>query len=205
MRNLLLIGFVLLLAVPAFAVVTVTYGWEDGGTVLGMSPANGLACTNVAAPDPVYAGLHSLKCNELATGTKQAYVAWIRGLVDGSQVHVELYAYDTTVGVNPSGRIWAHYNDSPTNVMQSNGSASGPNFYSGGTGWTNDVATNYTWTMAGGHTGIVIEFRCYGAIGDNVWADEMTITAPDGATIVVPEPQSPVENGTWSSIKALYR
>ncbi len=40
MRNLLLIGLALLLAVPAFAVQYVCYSWEDGGTVIATYGAN---------------------------------------------------------------------------------------------------------------------------------------------------------------------
>ena len=205
MRNLLIVAIALALATPALA-LTVTYGWEDGGSVLAVYPAGNMIATNVGAPDPVYAGLRSCKLEDAhPSGTPQAYVAWIKGLVDGNQVHCDFWIYDTTPTGEPSGRIWAHYNDDPNDVMGYATSASGPNLYPAGTGWTNDGATNYTWTMSGGHTGLVIEVRTYTNPGAIVWIDEMTVTAPDGATIVLPAPVSAVESATWTGIKALYR
>jgi hypothetical protein len=211
MRNLLLIGFVLLLAVPAFA-LTVSYGWEDGGTVLAYYPTGGMVCTNVQAPDPVFSGTSSLKCQDaLASGTPQAYVAWVKGLVTGDVVYASFWAYDITPAGAPSCRIWCHYNDSPTDIMTYSGAGVGVgNVYPAGTGWTKDIATDYaiavpTGVPAGTHTGIVFEVRTYTNPGDIVWIDEMTIVAPDYATIIVPQGQSPVESATWTSIKALYR
>ena len=91
---------VLVVSVPALA-TTVTYGWEDGGTILGQY--GDLTATNVMAPDPVYAGEHSLHVlDEAASGTPQAFVAWITGLTDGDVVDVCFWRYGTTPGSSPS-------------------------------------------------------------------------------------------------------
>ncbi len=181
------VGIVALLAAPAYAVQVVEYGWEDGGTILGSY--SDIDAYNVGAPDPVYAGERSLKLVDQAeSGTPQAYVAWITGLTDGDEVTGSFWRYDTTPGASPSGRIWGHWNDDPDDVMGYSGSASGQTDYGPGLGWDE---TSYTWTVADGHTGLIIEARTYSSPGDTVWIDDITISAPDGATIhVAPEPSS---------------
>ena len=54
-------------------------------------------------------------------------------------------------------------------------------------------------------TSLVVEVRTYSSSGDTVWVDAMTVTAPDGSTIVTPESGAPVEGASWAAIKALYR
>jgi hypothetical protein len=179
----LAILLVLGLALPAWASLIYDYGWEDGGTVLGVY--NLVTAANVVAPDPVHAGAHSLRLTKGDASTDQAYVAWIKGLTTGDQVTVSFWGYDTTSG-NPSLRIWAHYNDSPTDPMQFDTSASGSSTYTGSTGWTQ---LSYTWTMPAGHTGLMIEARAYGAINAQLWVDDIRVTAPDTATVrFAPEP-----------------
>jgi MYXO-CTERM domain-containing protein len=180
--------------VMAFAVVcsvsalatTMSYGWEDGGTIMGQFPANTLDAANVTDPDPVHGDSYSLKLTKLATGTLQAYVAWVRGLQDGDLVTGSFWVYDTTPTTNPSGRIWAHWNDDPNDVMGFNTSASGSTTYSGTDPWSQ---LSYSWTVSGGHTGLVIETRVYGAIADSIWVDDIDVTVPDHATVTfAPEP-----------------
>lgn len=205
MKNLLLLLALVALAVPA-AAMTYTYGWEDGtSTLLSVFPLpNGMLPYNVTSPEPVYAGTYSLKTvDNAASGTPNGYVCWIRGLMDGDAVAVSLARYDETPNVSPSGRIWAHYNDDPLNVDTYSGSASGNNDYGLGLGW--DIVS-WTWTMAGGHTGLVIEVRTYSNPGDTVWWDNLEVIVPDRTGIFVEFPGGyiPVEDNTISSIKALY-
>lgn len=195
-RTLLLVAALLMSATSAFA-LTVTYGWEDGNTILGKY--GDVLESNVTSP--VYAGSRSLQLVDMSSGdsisTPQAYVAWIKGLVDGDIVTASFWRYDTTPGTRPSSRIWAHWNDDPTDVMGYAGSASGNNDYGPGQGWDN---TSWSWTVSGGHTGLVVEVRTYSEDGDTVWVDDLSVTAPDrlgvsittpGGTVnAIPEPAS---------------
>ncbi len=191
---------ILLLAVSqiAFADITETYGWEGTETILGMYPADGLTAT--IDTDPVHTGSQSLCLERVADETSKAYVAWIVGLNEGDVVTGSFFRYDITPGDPPSCRIWGHWNDDPGDINVYSGSASGQNDYGPGTGW--DEAT-YTWTVEAGHTGLVIEARVYSNPGDIVWIDDMTVIAPDGATIHTPGNVA-LENNTWADIKAAF-
>ncbi len=63
----------------------------------------------------------------------------------------------------------------------------------------------------GAHGGLVIQARLYSdpATSDpdrtDYWIDDITVTAPPYATIHFPEPASPVEESSWTNIKALFR
>jgi hypothetical protein len=206
-KKLLLIAVAVCFVASASYAYEMSYGWEDCGTVLGMYPeGTGVIPTNVTAPDPVYAGLRSLKVEDNhPSGTPQAYVAYIYGLVDGDSVYVEFARYDDTPGVAPSCRIWAHWNDSyPPDINAYSGSAGGNSDYGPGLGW--DIASWY-WIVADGHTGIVIECRTYSNPGDIVYLDDLYVYAPSriGVCIHVPEAgPSATENSTWGGIKRLY-
>jgi hypothetical protein len=169
-----------------------TYGWEDGvGTVLQLYGTGDppMIATNVGAPDPIHTGERSLRLEDNSpTGTPQAYIAWIMGLTDGDMVTGSFWRYDTTPGVSPSVRIWAHWNDDPFDINGYNGSAGGNEDYGPSEGWDQ---TSWDWTVVDGHTGLVIEARTYSNPGDTVWLDDLEVIAPEGATIIlVPEPAS---------------
>jgi hypothetical protein len=187
MRNILTITAIVGLCFMVSANAdTYQYGWEDGGTVLGMSPAASIVATNVTTT--VHGGEHSLQLVRTSTATPQAYVAWIRGLQDGDVIDASFWRYDVTPAVSPSCRIWGHWNDNPNDVMGTNGSAGGTDDYGPGTGW--DMTTK-TWTVTGGHTGLIIEVRVYGTeVGANtVWVDDLTVTVPSHATVTTPTPE----------------
>ena len=81
---------------PASAVsasaITCIYDWEDCGTVLGTYPVDppGIIATNVT--DPVYEGFRALKLEDAyASGTPQAYVAWITGCLDGDIIEASFW------------------------------------------------------------------------------------------------------------------
>lgn len=161
---------------------TVSCGWEnEQSTILGSRDA--IIATNVADPDPVHGGLRSLKLVDYTgTATPQAYVAWITGLQAGDVVAAAFWVHDTTGG-QPSARIWGHYNNT-TNIDTYSGSAYGNYTYSSGIGWEQ---LDHEWTISPDKTGLVVEVRTYSNYGDTVWIDDMTITAPDHATIRTPE------------------
>lgn len=214
MKKLFLVFAAVCFVAPAAWALTGTYGWEDCGTALGYYPATGITGTNVLTY--AYAGTHSLELTRTSSATSQAYVAWIKNLTVGDVVTGLVYIYDTTLGTNPSGRIWAHYGNS-TDVTSYTSSASGPADYSGpatgspGWGPVPNSGTAYTWTFSDATAdAMIIEIRNYGTVAgaNTIWVDELTITAPDraGVEIVFPYPgPSAVEETTWGGIKALYR
>lgn len=198
MKKVLMLSMIFAFVPIASAVQTVNFGWEGTETLLGMYPEEGV--TAQIATDPVHGGSQSLYLERVSESTPQAFVAWIIGLSDGDEVTGSFWRYDITPGVAPSCRIWAHWNDDPGDINVYSGSASGNGDYGTGEGWDE---TSYTWTVAEGHTGLVIEARVYSNPGDIVWVDDMTIIAPDGATIYVPGTVS-LESGTWADIKAAF-
>ncbi len=194
----------LLLALPltALASQTIGYDWDGTSDTVLYVYGNGIA---TIASDFVHSGTQSLNFEEdPLSGTPQACVAWIRDLVDGDEVTASIWVYDSTpVGDNPKGRIWAHWNDhvDPDSVENYNGSASGNGDYSI-EGWSQ---LEYTWTVADGHTGLVIEARIYsGADANILWFDDLSITAPDGASFVLPSTETSLQRNTWGSIKSSF-
>ena len=175
-----------------------SYGWEDGtGTALGKYEGTaGLAMIN--SDEQAQEGTRSLKLVEdPLSGTPQAYIWWVTGLSSGDVVTASFYCYDTVPGGNPSGRIWAHFTGSSTDVNDYTGSAGGSDTYSAGTGWNS--LTN-TWIFNdnnGANTGLVVEARIYSSASPanvlyydttyiTVSRDTAVIHRADGAT--VPEP-----------------
>jgi hypothetical protein len=204
MKALLVIAILLVLA-PFASADSVTCGWEGGVPVLGLYGTGEppIFATFSAPPDPCHGGLHSLRLEDNSpTGTPQAYVAWITGLADGDVVEATVWRYDTTPDASPSCRIWAHWNDDPLEVNGYNGSAGGNDDYGLGEGWD---LVGWSWSVVDGHTGLVIEIRTYSEPGDVVWVDDMTVMAPEHASILIPEAVSSVEDQSWSGIKAFYR
>ncbi len=198
MKDVLLVLMLVVLAPLAFADNTVTYGWEGTQTVMGNY--GDIICT--IDTDPIHGGSQSLKLvDDAASGTPQAYVGWVVGLSDGDQVTASFWRYDVTPAAAPSCRIWGGWNDDPADIYNYGGSASGQSDYGPGTGW--DQA-EFTWTVEGGHTGIVIQVRTYSSAGDTVWIDDITITAPDGAEIRTPDYTMVLVPHTWASIKATF-
>jgi hypothetical protein len=177
----MVIAVVLVAASPALAQQTQSFGWEDGTTtVVSTYPdPDSILSTNVGAPDPVQSGSRSLRLEDnAASGTPQVYIAWIAGLTDGDEVTASFWRYDDTPGAAPSCRIWGHWNDDPGDITGYDGSAGGNDDYGPGTGWDQ---TSHTWTVADGHTGLVIEVRTYSSDGDTVWIDDLEVTIPDTA------------------------
>ncbi len=201
--RLALCALIIMAAVPVMA-TTVLYGWENGETILGMYPDGEIIATNVTSPDPVYAGMRSLRLEDASpSSTPQAYVAWICGLTDGDIVNASFYCYDDTPDVEPSGRIWGHYVDGDVNAYA--GSAGGSSAYSSGIGWE-QLAYSWVFDSDGGtRDGLVIEARTYSSPGVVIWVDDLMIEAPEACMIYLPCDPTPVEESTWGTIKAMYR
>ena len=179
---------------------TVNFGWEGTETILGMYPAEGIIAQ--IATEPVHGGSQSLYIEENdSKGTSQAFIALITGLQVGDTLDAEFWRYDTTPGGSPSIRIWAHWISDPGDIYSYSVSAGGNDDYGPGTGWD---PTSWTWeSTADTLHSLVIEARIYSVVGDAGWIDDMTITAPDGATIYTPGTVS-LESGTWADIKAAF-
>ena len=80
--------------------------------------------------------------------------------------------------------------------------------------WQNSCGTRVWWKDPagyGGETSLVIEFRLYSSpatsdpMTTDYWADYVCVTAPATACINFPQGASPVEDSSWSTIKALYK
>jgi len=153
MSRLLLTTLALVVLCSAASAQTVTYGWEDGQTVLSLygDGTPPIIVTNVGAPDPVHGGSRSLLLEDNSpSGTPQAYVAFIVGLQDGDEVTASFWRYDTTPSGSPSCRIWGHWNNTFCDIDGYDGSASGNDDYGPGTGWDE---TSWTYTVGAGQAG----------------------------------------------------
>ena len=203
-----LLGVAALVAAPALATQTVFYSWEDGGTILG-SYGNLVDPTNVSGPQTGSQGstLPDYTCPGAASGEKylhvaedphastpEAFVGWVQGLNAGDTVTASFKGYDITAGASPSLRIWGAYT-AGDDINNYSSSAGGNSTYTAGTGWD---LVEHTWTFSGAAgEALRISARLYStpATSDpdhtDYWIDDLTITAPDGATITVaPEPAS---------------
>jgi len=200
-------------AAAAQAAVIFDYDWEDGGTVLNVYPdpdLPSLIATNVTADtdNQVYDGNYSLRLEYNETdGTAVAYLAYLWNLQEGDHIYASFQRYDDTPGAYPLVRISAHWCDGlPENPESFDGLAGGNEDYGPGQGW--DV-TDWSWTVSGGHTGMVIEARVNGNLGEVVWLDQLYIElSPEAEHIYVQLPGlDPVasELRTWSDVKAIYR
>lgn len=200
MKKALVVLAVLAVAVSANA-GTVTYGWEDGGVALGTyGNATNLANVSSGVMDSgttvsPYSGSGMLTVTEAPHySTPQVYVAFITDLTDGDVVDASFFGFDETPNASPSLRIWAHYALS-TDVMSFTTSAGGNDTYTDGSGWGQ---VSYSWTFnsnGGAQDALVIEARLYStpATDDTAstiyFIDNLTVTAPDTATIITPVPE----------------
>ena len=155
-------------------VLDASYGWEDGGTVLG-SYGNFHSDHN-SDPNYVHSGSGSLHIwEDPLSGTPQGFVAWITGLSDGDVIDASFFAYDESPGTSPGIRIWGHYTTSD-DITGYEGSASGNGQYSGDDLWT-DLGHSWTFDSNGGERdSLVVEVRIYSNDNGNYgYVDDMTV------------------------------
>ena len=211
-KTIALLGIIALAVPVAQAAQIVNYGWEDGvGTILGSygniaNPANVTTGsdpgTNNQSPSHVpalvvtpHGGSRMLEIMEDPhDGTPQAYVAYIENLSEGDQVTVGFYGWDSTPDTSPAMRIWGHYALNG-DVNSYDGSASGNGTYTTGPETGAWSYVDYTWTVEAGKEALVIEARLYSTPSTSTtnsttyWIDDLSVTAPDGATVTVPVPE----------------
>ncbi len=225
MKKLLILAIVVLFATPALAVQTLNYSWEDGGTILGFygnlvddtnvsgaqTGSQGSTLPDYTCPGAVDGNFYLHVAEDPHSGTPQAFVAWVTGLQEGDIVEAMFYGYDITEGGSPSLRIWGGYTETGGDVNSYSGSAGGASGYTAGLGW-DLVSHSWTFFADGGlHDGLTVQARLYSTPSTSdpdhtdFWIDNLTVTAPDHATIHFPEAVNPVEVQTWTGIKALYR
>ncbi len=185
----------------ATADYTVDYGWEGTATLLGMYPADCYIDDIATSPAaPVHTGSQSLYLERISSSTPQGFVAWIVNIADGDAVTVSFWCYDTVSSGYPSSRIWGHWNDDPNDPTGYNGSASGSSTFSSGIGWEQ---LQHTWTVSGGHTGLVVEARVYGDSASVQYFDDISVTVPDAAEVRFPGYVT-LQRNTWADIKASF-
>ncbi len=203
MKQVLALISVLLVAGLAQAEIVVDYGWEDEGSILTFY-GNLDDVNTFATPNCAYTGDFGLMVTEGAGGgTPQAKIAAIWNLQDGDVVTAGFWRFDDTDGASPSMRIWGNWNDDlPDDMDGYSGSAGGNSDYGPGTGWD---YVEHTWTVADGHTGLMVQCRLYASEGVSQCIDDLHIVAPDHAWVEVPGDNVANELQTWGSIKSLFR
>ena len=210
--SLLLLLAVLLVtgSVSANPIGPVRCDWEGGGTVLGMSGTGipPLIATNVTIPDHVFTGSHSLRLqNNSPAGGSKAYLGAIWDLDgDGQVVTVSFMRYYDPAGVPLSCHLWGRWNDELPDNLDFNSGDAGGTFDFGAGGWQE---VSHTWTVEGGHRGLVIEVVLAFSEGGTVWIDDLDILImnPVG-DITVHTPCFTVvgvEENSWGAVKSLFR
>lgn len=194
MKSIACVGAVAIFGTASLAMgglsYTGSYGWEDGGTVIGSyAPSGNVTFDNVA--DPVGDDNCLVMTETPLSGTPQGFVSWITGLNEGDTIDVSMWGLgdgETTGKI----RLWGHYTTG--DVSTYGGSASGSGDYS--TSATEWVELSHSWTFAqnsdGTRNGLVIEARLY-AYSDNVdpsgWIDDITVnvaSSSDDVSIMFP-------------------
>lgn len=167
----------------------IQFGWEDStSTHLGCdgSTLEFIEATNVDAQ--AHSGSRSLQLLDAfsAVPAPASYVAWVRNLQPDDEVTAGFWRYDASSGY-PDVLIRGRWNDDPDDIDQDDGDA-GVNTDDGPeTGWD---YTEFTWTNDAGHTGLVIEAYMSSSLfngGGTVWIDDLSITAPQHATVTTPD------------------
>ena len=194
-RSTTAVAAALLCATPALAGFAnqASYGWEDGGTILGGYNNDGMFYENSSSE--AYGGTQSLFLQEVDLGgTPQTFVAHITGLTDGDIIDGSFWAWDDSLGASSSLRIWGSYT-SGGDITAYSGSAGGNNAYSGdadnGELWQQ---LSHTWTFdsdGGERDGLVIQIRMYAnSAGDGLYVDDLFVGVSSDTAVItlVPAP-----------------
>jgi hypothetical protein len=208
-----------LLAVPAMAAQTYTYDWADGDAdYLGCFDQTMNTYVLTMANHPGSAGYGLILEKALSgDGNARGFLASVWDLQDGDEVTVSVWRYDNSSGVLPYFRLWSHYNDMLAEAgdargqdMQVNdGDCYGNNDFGSQTGWEQ---FSWTWTVADGHTGMIIDAVVYGGAAAAIYVDDLEITVPDHASVRLPNAIYPAggsptatESDSWTAVKAIFQ
>lgn len=180
-RSTTAVAAALLCTTPALAGFAneASYGWEDGGTVMGWFNSGSGVPSFLNTDAQAYEGSRSLEIIEDPTGgTPQIWVGFVTGLTDGDTVDASFWAFDESES-SPSVRIWGAYamSDDITNYM---GSAGGNSDYSADTGWSE---LGHSWTFDSdvggsneGRNALVIQVRLYADSDQTpVYIDDLSV------------------------------
>lgn len=180
---------------PNIPSVEYTYGWEDGyGHILY---ASGNVYKSQDSTEQVHGGSHGLNVSvkPATSTTHKATLAWVRNLQEGDQVTAKVWAFDAEpqgTGYN-STRIVADYTNS-ADINEDYGFVTGGSAYTAGTGWEELVTT---FTFIPGEEGqdamrIAAMFSVnYDVDIENYYMDDITILAPEHASVVLPPAYDP--------------
>ena len=177
-----------------------TYSWEDGGTILG-SYGNLANVANVGSTNGIdpHDGDYMLTVSEdPIDGTPQAFIAWVTDISSGDQITACFYGYDTTAAASPSMRVWGSWSAN-NDINSYAGSADGNEDYTAGTGW-DQVCHTFSTSQENWDEGeaLIVQARLYSSSSatDAVqyFIDSVEITTTSAtATINFPGAQEPVE------------
>ncbi len=220
MRKLVLTLALLGMVVPAAVAATYSYSWDEASAPTHLGSFDDAiigACKPAANRNAGDGGDGLLLTKDIAFPEPgQAFLAAVWGLSAGDSVTVSYWRYDPT-DLLPDARLMAHYNDElvvaddPTgqNMAANDGNCLGNMEWGWETGWEQ---FDWTWVIEDGHTGLVIDAWVYGELGDQIRVDDLTVTAPDHASVRLPDriyPAGadvvPVQATTWTQVKTLFR
>lgn len=180
---------------PNIPSVEYTYDWEDGyGQILY---ASGNVYKSQDTTEQVHGGSHALNVSvkPVTSTTHKATLAWVKDLQEGDQVTAKVWAFDVEpqgTGYN-STRIVADYTNSG-DINEDYGFVTGGSAYTAGTGWEELVTT---FTFIPGEEGqdamrIAAMFSVnYDLDIENYYMDDITILAPEHASVVLPPAYDP--------------
>ncbi|MEZ4386062.1 MAG: hypothetical protein R3D98_00510 [Candidatus Krumholzibacteriia bacterium] len=215
-KSLITFALIGLLAVPAMAAQTYTYDWDGDADYLGcfytfMSGQVGVNYNRAGESQ----GNGLLLTKNTSGGYALGFVATVWDLQEGDEVTVSIWRYDNNSAM-PYFALWSHYNDALCEASDArgqdmsidDGNCYGDQRLGDQNGWEEYT---YTWTVAAGHTGMVIDAQVYGAFGAQLWVDDLSVTVPDHASVRLPDAVyasgggvTAAEAASWTSVKNLF-
>ena len=207
MKKLLLLLLVCCLSVSVLAERYVyKYGWEDNPSTptLGAFRSTDVIASTASAgdSDPVQTGSYSLELVDNDTGYpsdelygEQAYICQVNGLEDGDVVIGKYSRYnDSSVSTADVGvRISANYVTAAGGYLGYFDDTSKNDAGIGTTDVWEDISYVWTYDASVGDSegSIMILARQYMDAGDTVYLDDLEVTIPDHASIILPNGSVP--------------
>jgi hypothetical protein len=161
--------------------ISVPFGWEDGTFTVLYEHCSALIENRSGS---AHSGTQFLHFSLSLATSCTAHLVWIRDLSPGDEVTAGFWRYDTHPFSDPECLVWGHWNDDPADVTVDDGDAGGNPSPGFDAGWG---FLSHTWTVPAGHSGLVVEVRVSGDLGDEMDIDDLEVLAPDGATVLLPD------------------